>query len=194
MEKSFRRILSLVCAIALAEAVVAPLIELNGSWHADVRNRDGRPDSWRLYDARGALIEFSIDTNFDGRWDIRERYTSGMLLRRDLDRNFDDRVDLVEYFDPDRQEHNRSILDTGFDGHADLLVLFENGHPVYSRWAASTDQVGGAAVLSDDHSLADPFARQTALRSVSVRAFPPGYAAAFRPISAPLSPPNFACP
>src|SRR4051812_42651533 len=95
------------------------------------RNRDGRPDIWRSYDPRGQVAEVAIDSNFDGRSDIREYYRGGALVRRETDRDFNDRVDLVQEFDPKTRELVRAVTDLDFDGVADLLELFHGGRTVY---------------------------------------------------------------
>src|SRR5882672_4543223 len=74
------------------------------------------------------------DKNGDGRPDVHEYYQRGALVRRESDRNFNDRVDLVQEFDPATREHTRSVVDVDFDGRADLLVLFRDGQPVFSKW------------------------------------------------------------
>jgi hypothetical protein len=97
-------------------------------------NGDGRPDIWRYYDRGGKLIRVEIDTNFDGRSDVQESYANGRLVKRESDRNFDGRVDLIDEFDVLSGQHLRSVADKDFDGIADLLVLFADGAPVFSRW------------------------------------------------------------
>jgi hypothetical protein len=132
-------------------------------------NHDGRPDVWRYYDSRGVLARVSIDSNFDGRPDREEQYRNGSLTRRETDRNFDQRVDLIEEFDPSTHEHLKSVVDADFDGRADLLVLFQDGRPVHSEWAAPLAQVpapsAGPRAPSADGllALADPFASAAAL-------------------------------
>jgi hypothetical protein len=98
-------------------------------------NGDGRPDVWEYSDRGGRPIRIVRDTNFDGRSDVEESYINGHLIRRESDRNFDDRVDLNEDFNSNTGEHVRSVVDADFDGTADLLILFANGRPVYSKWA-----------------------------------------------------------
>jgi hypothetical protein len=99
------------------------------------RNGDGRPDVWRTYDRQGRLVEVAVDTNFDGRSDVHEHYEGGALVRREVDRNFDDRVDLVQQFDYASHDQVRAVEDVDYDGTADLLVLFQEGHAVFSKWA-----------------------------------------------------------
>jgi hypothetical protein len=124
----------LVCA-AGAIGAIAPLWRAAGYVRAEDRNGDGRPDIWNTYDRRGQLAEVTVDTNFDGRSDVHEYYDRGALLRRESDRDFDNRVDLIQEFDPATREHTRSVVDVDFDGTADLLVLFRDGKPVFSKWA-----------------------------------------------------------
>ena len=147
-----------------------------GRVSTDDRNGDGRPDVWRTYDAAGRLVEVAVDSNFDGRTDVREIYAGGTLVRRESDRNFDDRIDLVEDFDATTHEHVRSTVDTDYDGTADLLVLFQGGRPVYSSWASdragSTHDSVALPVAGDPTGprgslLAwdDPFSRDANLRT-----------------------------
>ncbi len=100
------------------------------------QNGDGRPDAWYQYDDRGQIAEVAIDSNFDGRSDIHEYFERGTLVRRESDRNFDDRIDIVEEFDPATHEQTRAVVDVDYDGTADLLVLFQNGRPVFWKHAA----------------------------------------------------------
>src|SRR5215468_5198051 len=99
------------------------------------RNHDGRPDVWRWYNANGQLVGVALDTNFDGRSDVNEFYDNGALIRRELDRDFNSQVDLVQEFDPATRQIVRSISDIDADGVADVLLLFQDGQPVYSKWA-----------------------------------------------------------
>ncbi|HMF94774.1 MAG TPA: hypothetical protein VKE96_10790 [Vicinamibacterales bacterium] len=134
-------------------------------------NRDGRPDVWRYYGHDGVLLRVDVDTNFDGRSDIQESYWNGHLIRRESDRNFDDRIDRIDDFDAATGARTRSVVDTDFNGRADLLVLLSNGAPVYS-WRASDPAPVPAAEThatvrqSDDSLLAldDPFSAAPSLR------------------------------
>jgi hypothetical protein len=142
------------------------------------RNGDGRPDVWQDYDDKGQPTEVRIDTNFDGRSDVQEYYDKGRLVRRESDRNFDDRIDLVEEFDAATHEHVRSVVDCDYDGAADLLVLFHEGRPVFSKhvrvlavnlWQArgSWDRDHQRDSRRDDERLApltDPFRADASFR------------------------------
>jgi hypothetical protein len=146
---------------------------------AEDRNGDGRPDEWRRYDRQGHLAQISVDSNFDGRSDVEEYYDpDGVLLRRESDRNFNGQVDLIEDFDPATHERARSVVDVDYDGLADLLVLFRDGRPVFTKHApaASVQEVEfsqPAEVVQfdgeDDDSLVpltDPFQSDTAVRGL----------------------------
>ena len=139
--------------------------------HTRDTNRDGRPDVWQYYDTEGVLLRVDVDTNFDGRSDVQESYWNGHLIRRESDRNFDDRIDRIDDFDAMTGARTRSVVDTDFNGRADLLVLLANGAPVYS-WLPS-DRTPVPAVethtterRSDDSLLAleDPFSAAPNLR------------------------------
>jgi hypothetical protein len=127
-----------LCILACAAVAVSWRTTGLGTVRRDVRtddkNRDGRPDIWRVYDPQGRLSAMAVDTNFDGRSDVHEYYERGSLVRRESDRDFNDRVDLVQEFDAGTTEAIRSVSDVDFDGVADLLVLFHRGRPVYSQW------------------------------------------------------------
>jgi hypothetical protein len=122
----------------------------------------------------------SVDTNFDGRSDVHEYYERGVLVRRDSDRDFNDRVDLVEEFDAATNEHVRSVVDVDYDGTADLLVLFQGNHPVFTKWMhpVAPDAAKSHATRHPDASprsaddqltpLDDPFRTDLAMRSVRV--------------------------
>jgi hypothetical protein len=136
MPQLFRRSLAVsLCALACAAAAAVSLRLPTGDLRVQDKNGDGRPDTWRLYDRQGRLSEVTVDTNFDGRPDVHEFYRHGALVRRESDRNFNDLVDLVQEFDPATRQHTRSVVDVDFDGTADLLVLFRDGQPVFSKWS-----------------------------------------------------------
>jgi hypothetical protein len=139
------------------------------------RNHDGRPDVWRYFDARGRLVEVVTDTNFDGRPDQEDDYRNNALILRETDRNFDDQIDEVEEFDAETSQPIRSIVDVDFDGTADLLTLFQDGQPVFSKWnATSVARPSFAAPVAVGlaeqlRPLVDPFAYETTLRASSSR-------------------------
>jgi hypothetical protein len=178
----FRYATASACLLICGSFAVSPWLG-TGYVRTEDRNRDGRPDVWRVYDGHGVLREVGIDTNFDGRSDVREYYDGGGLIRRESDLNFNDQVDLVEDFDPITHDHIRSITDLDFDGTADRLDLFYNGRPVFSKQvdpsfraaARTVDRRGlpGVTVRTGDEplvSLLDPFKGDTALRALSVLA------------------------
>src|SRR5215831_839041 len=123
-----------VCLLAVLATVRLP----SGRASTEDRNHDGRPDIWRSYNADGQLVSVALDTNFDGRSDVNEFYDHGALIRREIDRDFNNQVDLVQEFDPATRQIVRSISDVDADGVADLLLLFQDGKPVYSKWAHPT--------------------------------------------------------
>lgn len=146
---------------------------------AEDRNGDGRPDEWRRYDQAGHLAQISVDSNFDGRSDVEEYYdTAGVLIRRESDRNFNGQVDLIEEFDPTTHLHAESVVDIDYDGRADLLVLFRDGRPVFSKRAAEpavgVADLGPLARFADVRSeandplvpLTDPFQSDTTVRGL----------------------------
>jgi len=149
------------------------------STRTDDLNRDGRPDVWRAYGRDGRLARVAVDTNFDGRSDVEELYEDGLLVRRQTDRNFDDQIDLVQDFDPATRQIVRSLTDVDADGVADLLVLFQNGTPVFSKWMsagrrdlAETIVARAAAQRSNQplSALRDPFSGDLAVKAVRVDA------------------------
>jgi hypothetical protein len=177
---------------ALLAAVTLAALAVLGAWPAaqdirtEDRNGDGRPDVWRRYDRLGRLISVGTDNNFDGRADVEESYERGVLVRRESDRNFDNRVDLHEEFDPRTHEQTRSVIDVDGDGAADLLVLFRDGHPVFTAHARplavnvrTAARPGGAdaPALRDAAgplvALADPFSADVAVRGASLPAQAP---------------------
>jgi len=174
---SARRV-AFMCAVACAAVAVAAFWPAGRFVRTDDRNGDGRPDVWRHYDAHGRPTEVDIDTNFDGRSDVQEYYDLGMLVRRDSDLNFNDQVDLVEDFDAATHEHIRSIVDLDDDGSADLLVLFQDRRPVFSKRVSDlpanlrhssdiSSRRSQVASRRDDDRLApldDPFRGDTSIR------------------------------
>ena len=96
-------------------------------------------------------------------------------VRRESDRDFNDQIDLVQEFDRTTQQIVRSVSDVDFDGVADLLVLFQDGQPVYSKWAQTIRALPRARCrLSPDTSrtahqpltsLSDPFRGDVAVNA-----------------------------
>jgi hypothetical protein len=134
--KHIVRLAAVLAIIACATAAVLTLPKNVQYVRAEDRNGDGRPDEWRRYDQAGRLEQVSVDSNFDGRSDVEEYYDSeGVLIRRETDRNFNGQVDLIEEFDPTTHQHAESVVDVDYDGRADLLVLFRDDRPVFSKRA-----------------------------------------------------------
>ena len=135
------------------------------------QNRDGRPDRWTRFDARGQVTHVAVDTNFDGRPDVEEYYERGILVRRESDRNFNGQADLIEEFDAETHGQTRTIVDVDFDGTADLLVLFRDGRPIYSKRTSAKNSERARPVSRRDDpnhlaALTDPFAADLAVRAV----------------------------
>jgi hypothetical protein len=171
------RLVALLCVLSCASVAAI------GVWpaHRDIQtvdqNGDGRPDVWRTYDSRGQLTKIEVDSNYDGSPDIQEYYQQGFLVRRESDRNFNGQTDLVEDFDPQTHGQTRSVVDIDYDGTADILVLFRDGRPVFSRRAAAprhsvpelqrvpvVDHRGTAQLVP----LADPFESDASIRGTSI--------------------------
>jgi hypothetical protein len=127
------RSVALLCVLSCATVAGLELWPAGRGRGTADRNGDGRPDIWRVYDTRGRLAEVDVDSNFDGKPDIEEYYERGVLVRRESDRNFNGEADLVEEFDVDTHGHTRSVIDTDYDGTADLLVFFRDDQPVFSK-------------------------------------------------------------
>src|SRR5262249_4453202 len=157
-----------VCLLTAFAAVWLP----GGRAFTEDRNHDGRPDVWRSYNANGQLVSVALDTNFDGRSDGNEFYDNGALVRRELDRDFNNTIDLVQEFDPATRQIVRSISDVDADGVADVLLLFQDGKPVYSKWAhaASGPFDSNEPSAANDAqqrplvALADPFSGDLAVK------------------------------
>jgi hypothetical protein len=164
---------TLACAAAVSVSLWRPGRDVR----TEDQNHDGRPDVWREYDRQGHLARVAVDTNFDGRSDVQEYYQGGALVRRESDRDFNDRVDLVQDFDVQTRQSVRSIVDVDFDGTADLLILFQDGQPVFSKWAGRIARVGVGTVApqaavfprtADDQlaPIEDPFRSDLSVRAV----------------------------
>jgi hypothetical protein len=193
MRLDVRRPLTIVIGIVLCATTSIELLwSTADTERAQDRNRD-RPDLWRSSDSRDQVASVAVDTNFDGRTDVREFYEEGALVRRELDRDFNNQIDLVQEFDPSTRQIMRSISDLDSDGVADLLLLFRDGQPVYSKWAsagtrADTSHFPASSTLVRSTArrtlagLADPFAGDLTLRKTrSATAFgnTPGLSVSF---------------
>lgn len=173
MKHGCARFVALLCVVASVIVAAVELWPATRSVRTADQNGDGRPDIWRHYDNRGQLVEVDVDSNFDGQPDIEEYYERSILVRRESDRNFNGQTDLVEEFDVATRQETRSVVDTDYDGTADLLVLFQDGRPVFSKQARSQKRPGipnlnTPGVRQDARHLAqvnDPFESDTAIRS-----------------------------
>jgi hypothetical protein len=201
MKRFFTRLGAALCAAACAvfvglEARQAALRVQSGD-----QNGDGRPDIWRHYDAHGQLARVDIDSNFDGSPDIQEYYDGGVLIRRESDRDFNGQADLVEEFDALTHHQVRSVVDVDYDGTADLLVFFRDGHPVFSKRTAAPQAPSLPVALTaarqlkqtgDLVRLNEPLDGDGAFRGSKTGAFdamtigPPASVALPRPISVAL--------
>jgi hypothetical protein len=173
-----------LCAIACAVGAVISLWPSGLDVRTEDNNRDGRPDVWRVYNSRGQVATVSVDTNFDGRSDVQEYYAGGALVRRESDRDFNDQIDLIQDFDADTRQSVRSVTDVDFDGSADLLVLFDDGQPVYARWKPgfTAAESAGDGLQSSTlpqrtadsrlEALQDPFDSDLAVRPVHIDSGP----------------------
>jgi hypothetical protein len=177
-----QRIVRLAAVLTLGACTTAAVLTLpkNAQYvRAADRNGDGRPDEWRRYDQAGHLAQVSVDSNFDGRSDVEEYYDSeGVLIRRESDRNFNGQIDLIEEFDPTTHQHAESVVDVDYDGRADLLVLFRDGRPVFSKRAPDpavrAADLGSLAQVADVQPgtndplvpLSDPFQSDTTVRGL----------------------------
>jgi len=177
-----KRIVRFGAVLAIVACTTAAVLTLpkNAQYvRAEDRNGDGRPDEWRRYDQAGHLAQVSVDSNFDGRSDVEEYYDAeGVLIRRESDRNFNGQVDLIEEFDPTTHQHAESVVDVDYDGRADLLILFRDGRPVFSKRApepeARAADLGSFAQVADVQPatndplvpLTDPFQSDTTVRGL----------------------------
>jgi hypothetical protein len=135
-------------------------------------------DGWQTHRPDAPRSSIAIDTNADGRSDVEELYENGVLVRRESDRDFDNQIDLVQDFDPATRQIVRSITDVNADGVADLLVLFQNGKPVFSKWVTAIARVARddsdvpASARRASHlplaPLVDPFSGDLAYKPVRV--------------------------
>jgi hypothetical protein len=174
-------------AVVLCLGSIAGIGGLTVRWNAsgviltDSGSHDGQPEVWTTNsDVDESVV--AIDTNLDGRPDERLHYRNGDLVSLEADSDFDHRVDIVEEFDPTTHEVVRSLIDIDEDGKADLLVLRQNGQPVFEKWAdqiappedawtagrrATTVLASAANPLTDGDliPLADPFIGDMTVRS-----------------------------
>src|SRR5258708_19891182 len=85
---------ALICATAVPSWLPALHVGVED------RNGDGRPDVWRSTDGAGRIVRVETDIDFDGRPDLEEIYSNGMLVRREIDRNRDGRFDPIQSYTP----------------------------------------------------------------------------------------------
>jgi len=167
------RLVALLCVVSCTTVAALEIWPGDRRTRAGDQNHDGRADIWRRYDSRGQLTEIDVDSNFDGSPDIEEYYRGGVLVRRNSDRDFNGQTDLVEEFDPETHGQTRSVVDVDYDGIADLLVLFRDGRPVFSKRTLTIQsadlrrRIVPAALRRDAVALAplaDPFESDSSVR------------------------------
>jgi hypothetical protein len=162
-----------MCVVSCATLAAVEIRPVLRDVQTTDQNGDGRPDVWRHYDARGQVTEVDVDTNFDGKPDVEEYYERGVLVRRESDRNFNGQADLVEEFDRTTHGQTRSVVDIDYDGTADLLVLFRDGRPVFSKQTYSKPSLSHPAAGHQNDTtqlvpLTDPFQSETAMRTMHI--------------------------
>jgi len=169
MKHLFARLVALLCVVSCATVAAVAIWPVGRDVRTTDQTGDGRPDVWRHFDASGQVTEVDVDTNFDGQPDIAEFYERGILIRRESDRDFNGQTDLVEEFDAATHAQTRSVVDIDFDGTADLLVLFRDGRPVFSKRTKLSERAPRAAAhhpaTNQLAPLTDPFQAETALRA-----------------------------
>jgi hypothetical protein len=162
-----------LCVVACAAVAAVEIRAAAAQVRTEDHNGDGRPDVWRRYDVRGRLVEVDVDSNFDGRPDVQEYYDRGSLVRRESDRNFNGQADFIEEFDAATHARTRSVIDIDYDGTADLLVLFRDGTPVFSKRTSPTraEHPPAGSPAADRNGIvrlarmSDPFEADTAVRA-----------------------------
>jgi hypothetical protein len=173
------RWIALLCVLASATVAAVEVWPATERVRTQDRNGDGRPDVWRRYDAKGRLTEVTVDSNFDGRPDVEEYYERGALVRRESDRNFNGQADLIEDFDADTHTQTRSVVDIDYDGTADLLVLFRDGRPVFSKRAGPrgpmTPTIERTSNPGHLDPLLNPFESDLAMRATRLLPSTEGY-------------------
>jgi hypothetical protein len=175
MQRLSVRIVCTLCVVLSATLAAVEISAVAREVRTTDRNGDGRPDVWRYFDARGQITEVDVDSNFDGKPDIEEYYERGVLVRRESDRNFNGQTDLIEEFDATTHWQTRSVIDVDFDGTADLLVLFRDGRPIFTKHTGQTrsDATSRSAARPGDFShlipLIDPFKSEAAVRTGGAR-------------------------
>jgi len=171
MKRLSARLAAVMCVVSCATLAAVEIWPVARDVRTIDQNGDGRPDVWRRFDPRGQVVEVDVDTNFDGKPDVEEYYQRGVLVRRESDRNFNGQADLVEEFDAETRAQTRSVIDIDYYGTADLLVLFQDGIPVFSKRAGSNppDALHRTADRQRDTThlvpLTDPFRSDTAIRT-----------------------------
>jgi hypothetical protein len=177
MRRQYGRALTICLSVLVGSSALVSMWAPADRTRTEDRNRDGRPDVWRSYARDGRVARIAVDTNFDGRSDVEEYYENGALVRRESDRDFNDQIDLVQDFDRTTQQIVRSVSDVNSDGVADLLVLFQDGRPVYSKWAQTIRALPVRAVAATGTSrkthqpltsLSDPFSGDVAFKAIRV--------------------------
>lgn len=88
------------------------------------RDYDGKIDDVLRFE-RGRLSARELDTNRDGRPDIKEKYAKGRQVERTLDRDYDGVVDAFYEFEGKYLARERHDADN--NGEIDLTIVYQKG-------------------------------------------------------------------
>lgn len=83
-------------------------------------DRDGKIDTWIIYDDEGFPLKASFDRHVDGKPDAWKYYRKGLVYKREWDRNFDGKPDLRIFESFGR--FTEKVYDDNFDGKFDRKV------------------------------------------------------------------------
>jgi len=127
--------IALVVGVAAITVVIAGMKQTRNAANTKTdldRNGDGKPDARRVYDVNGQIVEALEDNDFDGKWDVRLQYRSGIVVAVEKDLDFDGSYDSRTIF-----HGGVSLEETitpGGAGNALFRDEFEQGVRV-ARWS-----------------------------------------------------------
>jgi hypothetical protein len=111
-------------------------------------NHDERPDHNWIYE-RGVLTSAEVDTNYDGRIDIWEKFDpESRPASSEHDVNFDGKVDTWYVYRQGQLESGRR--DTDFDGRADWFSTYKDGVIVQDECRPNESEVVVRRILYRD--------------------------------------------
>ena len=99
----------------------------------EIKNKDGKVNTWAYYDKNNKPIRIESDRNLDGKLDLWVFYRKNGIKVTQIDRNFDGKPDMFIYYQ--FGERTKLGIDADYDGKLDQVNEYMGGRLVKIRKA-----------------------------------------------------------